>query len=260
MAILALTRAQFRDAIRHNLNKRTALDDDPVNGKAGEPSSRFPWPDNRLINQKLDEAISFLSRKARFSEVTGIEVSVALGTETPQTVSLRTVGLDQGLQLGQINEVRRVYWDDGSTKTRLIPVAREELDREWRAFQSEDVGVPRCFSIEGYTLSLYPGSDAAGTLVLIVGAGIVGFMTDADTIEQLPVDYHTVPQHLATGMLAALQTEDVEMQDAAKTFMAMGLDGVADVKRHLARQNVQQQRNLPIASFGYYGRFTGRRY
>jgi hypothetical protein len=256
---MSLNRAQLRDVIRHHLGKRTALDDDPTTGKAGDPAAKHPWPPSALINEQLDEAISQINVEAGFAEVSDLSVPVAVGTATPQGIPLRTVGLDQGLSLGQVNEVRRAYWDDGATTRRLTPIARDELDRDGQQFQAWPVGTPTRFALDGYSLYLYPGVSVAGTLVLIVGTGILGFKTDADFIEQLPNDYHPTIPRLAAGLVAATLTEDLEMQNTSKFNLALGLSGTAKIKKWVARRNVEQQRTRGASGwYDFMGRTSGR--
>lgn len=246
-----ITKAQMRDNIRQNLNKRTSLDEDPVNGKVGEPAPTQPFPSNNAINSAITKAISKINVKAKFNEIQNINLAVPPTTNSgPQTFDIRTIGTDQGLSTGQINEIRSVWWIDSITGTpvRVYPVARDEMDRDDTNYMAWPPSTPRRFSMDGYSLSLYPGSSVGGTLMLIVGTGIVGFVTDTDTIETLPIDYHPVIEWEATTLVAITQSTDAEMDKSAQSFGALSADGVMDVEKWVMRKNVEQQRTMATAN------------
>lgn len=259
----ALTKAQMRDSIRHNLNKLTSLEEDPVTGTAGNPAITHPWPSNDLINSCLLKALSEVNRRAGFNEIQNVNLPVPIATSTPQTFDIRTIGLTQGLSAGQINEIRSVWWIDSAAGTprRVYPVARDEMDRDSINYMAWSPSTPRRFSMDGYTLSLYPGSSLGGTLMLIVGNGIVGFVTDTDTIETLPMDYHPVIEYVATRLVALTQSTDVEMDKSAQTFGALAAAGIMDVEKWVLRKNVEEQRSIggQPQNGSYYGGYSYRR-
>lgn len=259
----ALTKAQFRDNIRQNLNRLTSLEEDPVTGKAGNPAITHPWPSNDLINSCLLKALSEVNRRAGFNEIQNVNLPVPIGTSTPQTFDIRTIGLTQGLAAGQINEIRSVWWIDSaaSTPRRVYPVARDEMDRDSINYMAWSPSTPRRFSMDGYSLSLYPASSLGGTLMLIVGNGIVGFVTDTDTIETLPMDYHPVIEYVATRLVALTQSTDVEMDKSAQTFGALAAAGIMDVEKWVLRKNVEEQRSIggQPQNGSYYGGYSYRR-
>lgn len=259
----ALTKAQMRDNIRHNLNKLTSMDEDPVTGIVGNPATTHPWPSNGLINSCLLKALAEVNRRAGFNEIQNVNLPVPIGTSTPQTFDIRTIGLTQGLAAGQINEIRSVWWIDSvaSTPRRVYPVARDEMDRDSINYMAWSPSTPRRFSMDGYTLSLYPASSLGGTLMLIVGNGIVGFVTDTDTIETLPMDYHPVIEYVATRLVALTQSTDVEMDKSAQTFGALAVAGIMDVEKWVLRKNVEEQRSIggQPQNGNYYGGYSYRR-
>lgn len=259
----ARTKAQMRDSIRQNLNRLTSLEEDPVTGTVGQPAITHPWPSNDLINACLTKALSEVNRRAGFNEIQNVNLAVPIGTSTPQTFDIRTIGTDQGLSEGQINEVRSVWWIDSvsSTPVRVYPVARDEMDRDDTNYMAWSPSTPRRFSMDGYTLSLYPGSSLGGTLMLIVGNGIVGFVTDTDTIETLPMDYHPVIEYVATRLVALTQSTDVEMDKSAQTYGALAVSGIMDVEKWVMRKNVEQQRSMggQPQNGNYYGGYSYRR-
>lgn len=257
-----LTKAQMRDSIRQNLNKLTSLEEDPVTGRVGEPATTHLFPSNDLIDKALTKALAQVNREAGFNEIQNVTLAVPIGTTTPQTFDMRTIGTDQGLSAGQINELRSVWWVDASVgkPVRVYPVARDEMDRDNTNYMWWDASTPRRFSLDGYTLSLYPGSSLGGTLSLIVGNGIVGFVTDTDTIETLPMDYHPVIEYLATMLVAITQSTDAEMDDYTKKYGALSAAGIMEVKKWVMRKNVEQQRSIgAVPQYEYYAGSYGYR-
>lgn len=234
----ALTRAMMRDTIRRNLNKETLRMREP-NGAYGEPSSVDPFPDNDLINRKMTEAISFISRKSGFSEVNPVTLAIAAQTATGQyAVNLRSLSVP-------VNDVRRVSWNNGSEYQRLTPKQRDEQDHWGGTFENNAAGTPSSYMIEAYTLYLDAAPSAAGTLSIIAGTGIIGFETDNDIIEQLPNDFHGVVSDAATYFIADTQQNDSEMAGYAKTFQMKTMDGIRDIVKWRQRISGQFQ-----ATFG----------
>lgn len=243
----ARTRAQMRDDIRRNLNKEVAKDRNP-SAADGDPSTVDPAPTNAQLDKALREAISFISVETGFSEANPVEVEVAAQTaDGAYAINLRSLSVP-------VNEVRRVSWDNGSTRERLKPLQRDELDNTRRQWENDTVGVPQWFWIEGYKLYLLPSPSSAGTLSIIAGTGIIGFETDNDVIEQLPNDYHPTASDCATWFYADTQQNDSEMAGYAKTFSAKALRGIQNILKFRQKVNKQHQGTFAPRNRHYRGR------
>ena len=230
----ALTRKHFRERIRHNLGKRTLRDNDP-NAELGEPAATHPHPTNVFLNEKIDEALRFLNSECDLGFVDDVEVSVSASTaDGAQRILLHNVAptlysTEVG-DAGDIHTVKRAYLEVGDTLYPLIPVDREEYDRSRRQWEIEDAGTPRYLWREGNALYLLPGTNTAGTLHITAGTGIIGFRTDADTLLQLPNDFHSVAVDAATWHTAMSEPNNVEMQTQAGLYrLKVWGDGRGDI-------------------------------
>lgn len=235
----AQTRAMMRDVIRHNLNKTTARDYTPT-AAYGDPSSVCPEPSNATLNEKLREAVSMLIRKTGFAEINPVDVDIDAQTENgTYSINLRNLPVP-------INQIRRASWNNGDTYRRLTATQRDEFDNNRQQWENETPSEPRYYWQEGYTLYLLPAPSEAGTLRLIAGTGSVEFETDANTVEQLLNDEQPIVTYLATALYAMTQHSDNEMKDAAKTFLALGQDGINDIlKRKQATPKQHQGQFTP---------------
>lgn len=264
----SLTRAEMRERVRHNLSKRTARDEN-ANNNVGDPASTHPHPSNSFLNEKIDEALRTINAECRLGHVQDIEVSVAATTsDGAQRVKLRTVtgetpeGLRTGF--GDINVVKRAYLEVGTSLYPLTPIDREEYDRSRRRWEEEDAGTPRHYWLEGTDLYLLPGTDSAATLHLMVGTGVIGFSGDADTLLQLPNDYHPVIVDLATQLVAESQQLDTEMASFAALYHAkvwgagnsQDRGGIERIRQWKRGQTAELQASLHVRT----GRYSvGRR-
>ena len=266
------TRAEARDLIRHFLNKRTSVDENGETvGVVGNPASSHPWPSNTQLNEQMAEAIKHVNRKCSLGHVQDLSVSLAATTANgPQPLSLMTLQAIEGLGVGNLNTVKRVWWDDGTQTRRLWPLNRPEFDRaesvhawgdeeffrrgtasaplsEW---QSASPGVPEWFWLEGPNLYLYPGAASAGTLHLMCGTGgaALGFRCDADTIGVLPDDYHSAVWNLAAAYLAMTQVDDAEMLQVKTDRFALAQDNLNDILDWKRERNKGAQRTLAVRS------------
>src|SRR5262245_32143011 len=115
-----MSRAMFRDAIRRDMGLPVASD---RGGPVGEPAPTHPRPDNRLIDQKLSDAVEKFNLAGAFAVAQAVRVSVAAQTANgPYGIPLWTLGAEVGLPQGAVTEVRRASWDDGGGNLlRLTP-------------------------------------------------------------------------------------------------------------------------------------------
>lgn len=252
----ALTRRDIRERVRHNLNKRTAKDENS-SAVVGDPASTHPWPSNAFLNEKIDDALRLLNAECNIGHVQDIEVSVESTTDDgPQRVRLRGVVTTNddghGTDFGSVNTIKRAYLTVSGTNYPLTPLDREEYDRAGRRWEEEDAGTPRYYWIEGSDLYLLPGTDTDATLHLMAGTGIIGFASDADTILQLPNDFHPVAVDLATELVAESQQEDAEMASYASLYRAKvwgvanspDTGGIGRIKRWKRGQTAELQSSL----------------
>lgn len=213
------TRRQFRDSFRRDMGLPIASD---RGGKEGDPASTHPRPSNGEINQALEDALSEYCVETGFQIATAVTESVEAQTDDgPYAFALRNLGTTSetgGLRGGDTNAVRRVVWDDGTAKTTLRPMRREEMERDNRNLSEEPVGTPRNWWVEGYTLNIWPAPQTAGTLRLIVESGVIGFDDDGDVIESLPEDHQVGVRYLAVSLYAESKPSDPEMLALAAAF------------------------------------------
>jgi hypothetical protein len=242
----ALTRAEARDVIRRKLKKLTSRQEYTLMGtgdnRVGDPASTHPFPDNDEINGELDLATDYINRKCRLGHAQDVTVGVSAQTaDGPLAIPLRSVGLDNGLNLGDVNLVKRAYYDDGTTVFRLNPFSRETHDaRRTIEIQNRDVGTPTEIWIEAYTLFIYPSPSTAGTLHLIAGTGIA-FVGDAASLEVLPTDYHDCLWTCAAWFLARNDPNDAEMIVLSQQYAQLTADGAADILQWKRDVNAQQE-------------------
>jgi hypothetical protein len=254
----ALTRREARDVLRRDkLSLLTSVQEYERFGTGdnvvGDPASSHPDPDNAQINSQLDLAADFLNRKCRIGHVQDVEIEVAAQTaDGPLAISLRNVGVGQGgLTPGDINQVKRVYFEESDGTTyRILPRGREEFDQGTAfdhefaiEFMSRSVGRTRWFWIEGYTLYLLPAPDTAVTLHLIAGTGLL-FVADAASLESLPNDYHDVLWNCAAWFLARNLPGDTEMLALAQQYGQMTQDGIGDILQWKRDVSTQQEDTL----------------
>lgn len=263
----ALTRAEARDVVRHQLTKLTSRDEFRVFGtgedKAGEPASTHPEPSNDLLNEQGNLAVQYLNRKCKLGHIQDVEIVVAAVTaDGPYAIPLLTAGVGSNrLTLGDITHIKRVTWDDGiSPVLRLTPRNREAWDSEgWSNYTDTAPGLTRSLWIEGYTLYLWPAPDAGGTVHIMAGTGILTYLSDADRLEDLPTDYHKVLYDLWTAMVAGTFQNDVEMLAAEMKYQKKAEEGFADILEWKRDASAQEDVGFTIAEVAVRGTRRTRR-
>lgn len=242
---MPLTRAQMRDAIRRDLQILPPFDQGT--GIEGEQPSYARFPSNAVINQKLNEALAYLSAKVGYSVNTDYEIEVDVTTENgAQGFSLSDPR--DGMGIATVDDVRQVLWDDGTTTYLLQPRNYHEMDRAGWQWQNESPGVPRWYWIEGYTLYILPGSGTAGTLRCIIGDGMTTYTNDASTIQGLPVTYHTGVQYIADMLIAASQPQDAEMRNFYAMYKPMAAEWVEQIGQWYNTASIMEQATLGFES------------
>jgi hypothetical protein len=263
----ALTRAEARDVIRRDkLKKLTSVEEWEIfgmgNNRVGDPASSHPTPTNVQLNSQLRLAVGWVNRKCRLGHLQDVEVSVAAQTEDgPLAIDLRVAGVNtQNLAPGDITQIKWAYFDEGDGTTyRVLPRGRETFDIEGGLqFQQRPVSRSRWFWIEGYTLYLLPGPDTAGTLHLVAGTGILTFRDDADSLANLPTEYHDVVWDTAAWMIARNEPNDVEMLAVAQILQPLVMDGIKDILEWKRDISAQQEGGMTPMSDRRFSRRSGR--
>lgn len=231
-----ITKNQARDIIRRDkLKKLTSQMEYEFFGTGtntvGDAASHTPSPTNEEINSQLDMALSYLNRKCHLGFTSDKTIAVTAQTANgAYGISLRSIG--------DITDVHRVFWEDGSNNTRrLLPKSRQSFDTgyayEWQQYQpvSLDGFIYGYFWIEGETLFMLPSPSTAGTLHLLVGTGIA-FVGDLAVLDVLPDDYHDIVWTTAAALVAENSPSDAELAMRAAILRRQSDDGIRDILEH----------------------------
>jgi hypothetical protein len=223
-------RAQFRDSIRRMLNQVPPADSGT--GAPGDEPPQNAWPNNFQVNQAIDQAVDFLVQETEFATALSVAIPVPVWTAAgPQTFSLETAGITAGILAGDLTEIRRLYFvDAGGNSQLLIPRSFYEMDRDGRNWQIDPAGAPRFYFAEGYTLYLLPGSNQGGTLYLMAGSGLLGFVLDTDIINGLPELYQSTIDYQAVCFLCASRPQSAEAMALLKAWQPFATEGIAKIR------------------------------
>lgn len=247
-----LNRAQLRDEIRHQLNRRTLFEQTGNPADIGNGIPAQPWPSNSEINGAINLCIRSLNARANFGVNTDYALPVAAQTGSgAYTFDLNTTAVPSPYLPGSVNEVREAVWTDVSNNfVPLTPVFRQDWDREGRQWQAQGPGTPQNFWLEATLFSLWPAPDVAGTLSLIIGQSLLSFQSDAEYMSLLPSDY-AVPYltYAAAADLAGRRTQDVEMVTAAQRCLALASEEVTNILYWLATNNKQANPTVGFRSY-----------
>lgn len=252
MRVMSL--CEYRDAIRRDMGLPVASD--KPGGKVGDPASTHPRPTNKLINQKLNNAVEQFNLEGGFSVANNVAVPVAAQTaDGPYAFSLWTIGASAGLPQGAAYEVRRVRWDDGSgNRTPVYPASPEALERAHREVDNTPPGVPTLFWIEGNLFYVSPSPASAGTLYLKVGTGVLDFEDDNDILESFPASVQPGIEFLAVVLIAQSQPTDPEMQVIAEAYLPQANYYLEKARALRQEQNVMLPARAAVASYRRGGR------
>lgn len=226
MPIKSVTRGELRDSMRRQLGVSPPTDTIPT-ALAGEEPRGQPNPTNVQCNQAIYDAISYLNLEAEFRS-TEIDRAVPAGVSAgnggvPGSTGPAIVYLTQNNQLpliGTITEVRRAAWFDGVNITVLQWTSRQVLDRDDYNYSMVGTGTPRYCWIEGDSLFLSPAPTTAGTLQLFCGTSLYQFLSDTDTIDQLPADLNGAIIDTACWKVC-LTNRDPKLRELAPGFQTL---------------------------------------
>jgi len=267
---LPLTRAALRDAIRMRLGITPPSMKDPSSADYAQTAGLFPtwaaWPSNAEINEALEEATRVINQRCAFRLNTSLTVTVPASPASFRgALSVDLTGITaNGREPGSINEIQRVHFTDslGTPAPPLLPLSRTTIDNLRWQIDNQVPAPPQQYWIEGYALNLYPAPNLAGTLQVIAGTAIVGFVTDTDVIEQLPSDYHIVWADFAAAELAGRNAQNVEYQGIAQRCNQKAESGILAIltwKNGEINQGEQPSIGVRTYRRGGTGNFSGRR-
>ncbi len=225
---------------------------------AGAVPTRNLYPDNTSLNQALDEAVAWLSRKGRLSSdvVPRLIPIPGVTDDGPWHTSLSYIA-----PAYSTNEVRRVAWiPNGGQETQLIPDSRENMDRTRTSYMTQTPGTPQRYWTEGGSLLLWPAPQTTGILSLMLGKAMWSQAQEIDQeqVDILPSDYNPLVTLKATSLITSQQPEDqlmVVLKAAVDSELA---DGLLDFLAWARRQNRSLQPKM-IAKTGRVPMFSGRR-
>jgi len=249
LCILTITRPNLRDAIRRKLGVTPPIDVIP-GAIAGEEPLGEVWPGNALVNQGIADALRLMNRHCGWHSLTNVSIPVIASAASvigPQFFSL--AGHVGSPTQNTIYDVRRVVWDDGTgSPFRLTPKSFYDLDRQAVAFDQVGAGTPQYFFVEGYQLAVYPAPTVNGSLLLYAGTGLIGFCSDIDTLDELPVDYQAVIEDIAVVLLRLMRPDMPNAKEQITTYTPLMTQGLDQLTKWASRVNAVQQPSLIIDS------------
>lgn len=154
----------------------------------------------------------------------------------------------------QVTGIRRAWWWDGSTATRLDPVLVGMLDAKWDQYPNDAPGFPRRFWVEGYTLYVDPAPSSNGAFRFMATAGLLAPMHEDDSFHGIPADYDPCPLYIALVEIGKMFPADQEMSVRAQAFTP---DAAAALDRLKAWYNGLNNEEVQPASF-FDARFMRR--
>lgn len=242
-----LNRAEARDYIRRKLQITPPVD--YGTGAVGEQPTYFPDPSNAAINQALDDALSEYVVRVGYQVAPAVAFSIA--AQTANGAYLFAINGLPGQPYAQgFHEIRRMSWTPtGGVNQTLRAVDRHFLDSKRMEWQNDVPGQPLRYWIEGGNVYVHPAPSTAGTLTIMAGMGVAGYMTDDDTIENLPADYHKGVYATAIRILAEMRPQNVEMQAIAAQQAQNSERWLRDTQKLEARRAAQSQPTLTFRSY-----------
>lgn len=242
--------AEARDNIRRRLGIVVPIDTTLTNAQAGDAPSWDPHPSNALLDQIIREACSYITTECGITD-TGNVISVSVAAQTASVPYLVELSNLPGVPSNQVVTVKAAWWADstGSGDRPLYPqsfAARERVSwRDW----SRAVGLPAWYAVDSYRVYIMPGPEAAGTLKLRVGLGLLAPDDDISHFHGIPEDLVPRVLDVADFLLASVTPADVDMAARLPAFKLRCDDAVDALKRWWNGQNEGYQPRL-IARVG----------
>jgi len=207
----------MREWVRTHSAVTTPLQRGIPGAKAGDAPTWQPQPTNAAINTGILDAVSKANQYIGLSGTPTIR-ELPIDAQTNDGPFIIDLSAIKGFPERALNSIRRAWWNDGTTSTRLYPVILSSLDRVSDPYLSYAAGVPYRFAIEGYSLYLMPSPSTSGTLQFMAGASISGPIDDNDSFDQIPSDYDICLLCMALVEVCKMYPNDVEMSRRAEMY------------------------------------------
>lgn len=206
-------------------NIKTPLMAGMEGAKAGDVPPWQPDPGNYQLGVHISNAAKTVNRHVRLADAGSIR-SIPIDVQTatgPFQIDLAGVS---GFPDRNINSIRRAWWFDGATVTRLDPVILDNLDLRWDPYEQDAPSTPRRFAIEGYTLYLDPAPASAGQFRFMGSCGVLAPKDNNDGFDQIPTDYDPCVLYIALVEWAKSVPSNREMAALAQVFTPDAADGL----------------------------------
>lgn len=250
-AVCNITRPMVRDAIRRKLGIEVPIDTGA--GNSGDAPRGQLYPTNPALNQAIADTIRMINRKTNLYVNVNFQTMVPPVTSTfqgPLQVSL--IGDSECATRLSINRVLRlVYTDSAGNITRLLPTSVYDRDKNLYDWDATYASVPRYFTIEAYSLLIWPAPLIGGKLTAYVETAIPNFQSDADWLDQIPVDYEAVIEDGACYLVCGYRPSEPQYKDQFAIYKNFFEDGIREIKRWLDRISAEFQPAVMVS--------TGRR-
>lgn len=211
--------------MRIRLKVKTPVQAGLQGAKVGDEPPWQPDPDNYTLRSAIKSAASLVNRETKLADAGSIRSLPVAGQSItgPLRVNLGTM---QGLRDRSLNSIRRAWWNDGTTSTRLDPVLLDTLDLRGDAYLQDATGTPFRFAIEGYTLYLDPAPASAGNFQFMASCGVLAPQSDSDGFDQIPTDYDPCVLYIALVEYSKMNSANSEMQQRAANFAPDAKEGL----------------------------------
>ena len=221
--------AQFRDVVRRFLQLFPAIDDFPP-GPVGDPSISCPDPNNKLIDECINNSISSINRIISTAQIMQHPIPVPLASVDARGVQY----VDYSSEILPPNSlvstmITNLAFSDGITTERMEPFTYYVKDRDYVAFQQYQPGRPVQWIVVGGHLGILPPSATKGTIYMDATIGIPPLVADTDMIRFLPIDYQDCIPYLACSILSGRQATDVEAMQRGQYFDTIGKQGILQI-------------------------------
>lgn len=219
-----LSRADLRDWVRRGRLGITPPIDNVPGAVAGQQPTYRPDPTNPVLNQAITEALAEVNKIANVRTNMEVEIPVAAQTQIvgPTTVSLLDAG---GAGRNGLNHVTRVVWDNGTNTPFPLQATTyqkqdQRQDRLWNNYDA--LGLANCpayYFIVGYTMTIFPSPNVAGTLRIYATTTLLSPTSDGDYITDLPLDY---TEDIITGVACRywmMRSDDTDSQTKLNAWL-----------------------------------------
>jgi len=125
---------------------------------------------------------------------------------------------------------RAWYYESGGWKRPLREKSLNELDRDAYPYQSVNPGTPVYFAQEQYKLYICPAPSYAGTLEMMGARGIMGPLTDNDSIQSIPLDFEPAVLYKALEIICRSVPDDIEARSRLQAFIPLAEKGMVDLE------------------------------